>query len=57
MPQVPVISANLQGLENNPGFKLTLPLIKKVVIWAMYGDIFMRVLYRVRPYEVIPECK
>ena len=20
----------------------------------MYGDIFMRVLYRVRPYEVIP---
>ena len=54
MPQVPVISANLQGLENNPGFKLTLLLIKKVVIGAMYGDIFMRVLYRVRPYEVIP---
>lgn len=52
--QVPVISANLQGLENNPGFKLTLPLIKKIVIGAMYGDIFMRVLYRVRPYEVIP---
>lgn len=53
MPQVPVISANLQGLENNPGFKLTLPLIKKVVIGAMYGDIFMRVLYRVRPYEAV----
>lgn len=51
MSQVPVISANLSGLENNPGFKLTLPLIKKVVIGAMYGDIFMRVLYRVRPYE------
>ena len=54
MPQVPVISANLQGLENNPGFKLTLPLIKKVIIGAMYGDIFMRVLYRVRPYEAVP---
>lgn len=52
MPQIPVISANLSGLENNPGFKLTLPLIKKVIIGAMYGDIFMRVLYRVRPYEV-----
>lgn len=51
MPQIPVISANLQGLENNPGFKLTLPLIKKVIIGAMYGDLFMRVLYRVRPYE------
>lgn len=51
MPQVPVISANLQGLENNPGFKITLPLAKKVIIGAMYGDLFMRVLYRVRPYE------
>lgn len=53
MPQIPVISANLQGLENNPGFKLTLPLVKKVIIGAMYGDLFMRVLYRVRPYEKV----
>ena len=53
MSQVPVISANLQGLENNPGFKLTLPLVKKVIIGAMYGDLFMRVLYRVRPYEAV----
>lgn len=49
---VPVISANLQGLESNPGFKLTYKLAKKVIIGAMYGDLFMRVLYRVRPYEV-----
>lgn len=54
MPQVPVISANLQGLENNSGFKITLPLAKKVIIGAMYGDLFMRVLYRVRPYEAKP---
>ncbi|WP_296880076.1 2-hydroxyacyl-CoA dehydratase [Thomasclavelia sp.] len=54
MPQVPVISANLQGLESNPGFKITLPLVKKVIIGAMYGDLFMRVLYRVRPYEATP---
>lgn len=53
MPEIPVISANLQGLENNPGFKLTLPLVKKVIIGAMYGDLFMRVLYRVRPYEQV----
>lgn len=52
MEQVPVISANLSGLENNPGFKITLPLAKKVIIGAMYGDLFMRVLYRVRPYEL-----
>lgn len=53
LSQIPVISANLQGLENNPGFKLTLPLVKKVIIGAMYGDLFMRVLYRVRPYEAV----
>lgn len=51
MEQIPVISANLSGLESNPGFKITYSLAKKVVIGAMYGDLFMRVLYRVRPYE------
>ena len=53
MEQVPVISANLSGLESNPGFKLTLGLAKKTIIGAMYGDLFMRVLYRVRPYEKV----
>ena len=53
MDHIPVISANLSGLENNPGFKITYKLAKKVVIGAMYGDLFMRVLYRVRPYEKI----
>ncbi|MFV0395595.1 MAG: acyl-CoA dehydratase activase-related protein [Coprobacillaceae bacterium] len=52
LDHIPVISANLSGLENNPGFKITLPLAKKVVIGAMYGDLFMRILYRVRPYEL-----
>ena len=53
MEQIPVISANLSGLESNPGFKITYSLAKKVVIGAMYGDLFMRVLYRVRPYEAV----
>lgn len=53
MSQIPVISANLSGLENNPGFKITYKLAKKVIIGALYGDLFMRVLYRVRPYEKV----
>ena len=53
MDYVPVISANLQGLESNPGFKITYKVAKKVIIGAMYGDLFMRVLYRVRPYEKV----
>ncbi|OFI06113.1 activator of (R)-2-hydroxyglutaryl-CoA dehydratase [Clostridium acetireducens DSM 10703] len=53
-PNVPVISANLIGIEKNPGFKLTLSLGKKALIGLLYGDLLMRVLYRVRPYEKIP---
>ncbi len=53
MEHIPVISANLSGLESNPGFKITYQLAKKVVIGAMYGDLFMRILYRVRPYEKV----
>ena len=54
MEHIPVISANLSGLESNPGFKITYKVAKKVIIGAMYGDLFMRVLYRVRPYEATP---
>ena len=49
MEQVPVISLNLSGLESNPGFKLTLPLVKAVVYAAVFGDILMKCIYRMRP--------
>ena len=54
MEQVPVISINLSGLESNPGFKLTLPLIKRVCYGAVFGDILMKCVYRMRPYELEP---
>lgn len=53
LSQVPVISANLSGLEGNPGFKITYGLAKRIIIGALYGDLFMRILYRVRPYEAV----
>lgn len=53
-PDIPVISLNLSGLEANPGFKLTLPLIQKGLYALVFGDIFMRCLYRTRPYEKVP---
>jgi len=52
-PQIPVISANLSGLESNPGFKITVPLALKGIYAVVFGDIFMRCLYRVRPYEAV----
>lgn len=53
-PHIPVISLNLSGLEGNPGFKLTLPLILKIMYGAVFGDIFLRAVYRTRPYEAVP---
>ncbi len=53
-PDVPVISINLANLEKNPGFKFTPALIQKGMYGLVFGDIFLRCLYRVRPYEAEP---
>ncbi len=52
MSQIPVISVNLSGLESNPGFKLTPKLIQRVAYGGVFGDILMKCVYRMRPYEV-----
>ncbi len=49
--QVPVLSLNLSGLENNPGFKLTLGLVKDLVKTCIIGDLLMTLLLATRPYE------
>jgi predicted CoA-substrate-specific enzyme activase len=54
MPQVPVISLNLNGMETNPGFKLDAKLMLRAAVGAEFGDIFMRCVYRMRPYEAVP---
>ncbi len=50
---VPVLSLNASGLEKHPGFKITLPMLHKLLMGLVYGDLLMRVLYRVRPYEKV----
>ncbi|MBR0148886.1 MAG: 2-hydroxyacyl-CoA dehydratase [Lachnospiraceae bacterium] len=54
LTQVPVISLNMSGLEPNPGFKLNLDLFTRIIYAVALGDIFMKCLYRMRPYEAIP---
>ncbi|HEX9062726.1 MAG TPA: acyl-CoA dehydratase activase-related protein, partial [Clostridia bacterium] len=51
MDKVPVISMNMSGLEKNPGFGFTPTLINRLLMSLVYGDLFMRVIYRTRPYE------
>ena len=53
-PQVPVLSISTSGIEKNPGFKFTPALIVKVMHALCYGDIFQKVVYRTRPYELVP---
>lgn len=51
-PQIPVISLNFSGLEKSPGFKLTLPLLLKLVDAVLYGDLMMMLYNQCKPYEV-----
>lgn len=51
LDQIPVISLNAGGLEKNEGFKITPKLLNKLAIGLIYGDLFMRLIYQVRPYE------
>ena len=48
---VPVISLNASGLEKNPGLKVTPKLLLTAMQALVYGDVFMRVLYKTRPYK------
>lgn len=48
---VPVISLNVSGLENNPGFNITPKLVIRGIYACIIGDLLMRVLLATRPYE------
>lgn len=53
-PYVPIISMNFVGLEPNPGFKLTIPMLIKAVSAILYGDLLMELRNQCRPYEKTP---
>lgn len=50
---VPIISFNMSGLEKEQDFKLTLPIIHKLLMAVIYGDLLMKLLFATRPYEKI----
>lgn len=51
MAHIPVISFGVAGVESNPGFKLTPGLLKLLADSVLMGDLLMRLLFKVRPYE------
>lgn len=50
-PQIPVISLSM-GMESNPGFGLTIPLIRRFVAGLVYGDVLMLLRNQTMPYEI-----
>jgi len=54
VPVIALNTGNSSSLEKNPGFKFTIPMFNKLMRGLIYGDLLMRVLYRVRPYEKFP---
>ncbi len=49
---IPVISLSMGGIEKNEGFQINFNMVKDAVYALLYGDLIMRCLYRVRPYEL-----
>ena len=50
---VPVISISFTGIEKNPGFKISLRLVKQVLYGVYFGDLLMNLYNQCRPYEVV----
>ncbi|MCI8393585.1 MAG: 2-hydroxyglutaryl-CoA dehydratase, partial [Clostridia bacterium] len=51
-PQVPVVSFNIVGMEKNAGFKITIPLMEKLLKSVVYGDLLQKLLLKNRVYEI-----
>ena len=51
MEQVPVLSLNFNGFEPQPGFQISMSTLVKLIYSIILGDVLMKCLYRMRPYE------
>ena len=54
MPYIPVVSVNLSGLEKNPGFGLSIPVIRRLAVGMIYGDLIVWLSNQCKPYETVP---
>ena len=49
---IPVISFNVVGMEKMPGFKITVPLMERLLKMVIYADLLQKMLTKNRAYEV-----
>lgn len=50
-PDIPVISLNFSGMEKSPGFRITFPILLKLLNAVLYGDLLMSLYNQCKPYE------
>ncbi len=51
-PQIPVLSFNISGLEKGSGFRITLPILHRLLYAVLCGDLLMLLRNQVKPYEL-----
>ena len=49
---VPVISFNVVGMEKMPGFKITIPLMERLLKMCVYADLLQKLVTKNRAYEI-----
>ncbi len=49
---VPVISMSFAGIEKHPGFKITLPMVRRMMYAILYADLLMLLVNQAKPYEI-----
>ncbi len=52
LEHIPIVSFNMDGLDKNPGFRLTRKMLRRIIMAGFYGDALMRVSRRLTPYEI-----
>lgn len=49
---IPIISFNFVGMEKSAGFKITIPMLERLVKTMIYGDLLQKMLTKNRAYEI-----
>ena len=49
---IPVISLSLQNIEPHPGFRMTVPILYKMLFASLYGDLLLLLENQCKPYEI-----
>lgn len=52
MEHIPVISFSFAGIEEHPGFKLSVKMLRSLVYAVFYADLIMNLANQVKPYEI-----